>query len=248
MFVSISISEYRQRTQRRRFLLYNLYSWGVPSLVTTATLAIHLLQPATITNPGFGRDTCFFSTYLARLLYLHGIIAAILATNLALFLASAYQLLFGIWAAGSGAAEAGARRRRARGMLGVVAELFLVLGLTWLAEVASLVANWRAGALYSGWEVVVFDIINSLQGVLIFLVLVCKPRMRTKIRAALLDLVPSLHCSKPQQDTTMVSTLLFVLFMSQNRSAIGPDFRHSPPSSLCCRQCTRCRPRRGPRG
>ena len=220
MFLFISTSEYRQRTQRRRFLLYNLYSWGVPSLVTTATLAIHLLQPATITNPGFGRDTCFFSTYLARLLYLHGIIAAILATNLALFLASAYQLLFGIWAAGSGAAESGARRRRARGMLGVVAELFLVLGLTWLAEVASLVANWRAGALYSGWEVVVFDIINSLQGVLIFLVLVCKPRMRTKIRAALLDLVPSLHCRKPQQDTTMVSTL----FMSQNRTATGLIF------------------------
>ena len=240
-------SEYRQRTQRRRFLLYNLYSWGVPSLVTLATLAIHLLQPATITNPGFGRDTCFFSTYLARLLYLHGIIAAILATNLALFLASAYQLLFGIWAAGSGAAEAGARRRRARGMLGVVAELFLVLGLTWLAEVASLVANWRAGALYSGWEVVVFDIINSLQGVLIFLVLVCKPRMRTKIRAALLDLVPSLHCSKPQQDTTMVSTL-FVLFDVSKQKRHWPDFRHSPTSSLCCRRCTRCPPRRGPRG
>ena len=200
-------SEYRQRTQKRRFLLFNLYSWGVPSLVTLATLAIHLLEPPHITAPGFGRDTCFFSTYLARLLYLHGIIAAILATNLAFFLASAYQLLFGIWAAGSGAAEPGARRRRARGMLGVVAELFLVMGLTWLAEVASLVANWRAGALYSGWEVVVFDIINSLQGVLIFLVLVCKPRMRTKIRAALLDLVPSLHCRKPQQDTTMVSIL-----------------------------------------
>ena len=110
-------------------------------------------------------------------------------------------------------------------MLVVVTELFLVMGLTWVAEVnmsvqyictvdnrfllqvVSTVISWRRGEAYSGPEILVFDIINSLQGVLIFLVLVCKPRMRTKIRAALLDLVPSLHCRKPQQDTTMVSIL-----------------------------------------
>ena len=72
--------------------------------------------------------------------------------------------------------------RRTRQMLSVVLELFLVMGLTWLAEVISLVINWRAGRAYAGWEIIVFDIINSLQGLLIFLVLICKPRMRHKIR------------------------------------------------------------------
>ena len=81
--------------------------WGVPGLVTLTTLAIHLLQPPSITNPGFGRDTCFFSTYLARLLYLHGIIALILVINLGFFLASAYSLLFGLWSSSNGADSSG---------------------------------------------------------------------------------------------------------------------------------------------
>ena len=70
-------------------------------------------------------------------------------------------------------------------MAGVVVELFLVMGLTWLADVASLIVNWRSGRAYAGWEILVFDLLNSLQGVLIFLVLVCKPRVRRTILSSL---------------------------------------------------------------
>ena len=77
-------------------------------------------------QPGLGQDTCFFSSYLAHVVYFHGkqpfylmikiphqiyivvflkqfsgIIALLLLGNLTLFLFSAYSLLFGIWA-GSG--------------------------------------------------------------------------------------------------------------------------------------------------
>ena len=109
-------------------------------------------------------------------------------------------------------------------MLVVVTELFLVMGLTWVAEVnmsvqyictvynrfllqvVSTVISWRRGEAYSGPEILVFDVINSLQGLLIFLVLICKPRMRVKIRAAILDLAKSCTRAK-QQENTMVSTL-----------------------------------------
>ena len=37
-------------------------------------------------------------------------------------------------------------------------------------------------SLASGWEIILFDSINSLQGVFIFLVLICKPRMRTIVK------------------------------------------------------------------
>ena len=109
-------------------------------------------------------------------------------------------------------------------MLVVVTELFLVMGLTWVAEVnmsvqyictvdnrlllqvVSTVISWRRGEAYSGPEILVFDVINSLQGLLIFLVLICKPRMRVKIRAAILDLAKSCTRAK-QQDNTMVRIL-----------------------------------------
>jgi hypothetical protein len=67
-------------------------------------------------------------------------------------------------------------------MFWVVLELFLVMGLTWMADVVSLGINWSYGAQYAGYEILFFDVLNSLQGLLIFLVLVCKPRMRSMIR------------------------------------------------------------------
>ena len=93
-----------------------------------------------------------------------------------------------------------------RSMLVVVSELFLVMGLTWVAEVVSTVISWRRGEAYIGPEILVFDVINSLQGLLIFLVLICKPRMRVKIRAAILDLAKSCTRAK-HQDNTMVNII-----------------------------------------
>ena len=83
--------------------MFNLYSWGLPGVVSLVTLLCHILDNENLVKPGFGEDTCFFSSYLAQILFLHGIIAIILVINLGFFLASAYNLLFGLWSnAGSG--------------------------------------------------------------------------------------------------------------------------------------------------
>ena len=100
-------SEFRQRTQRRRFYLFNLYSWGLPGVVTLVTLLCHILDNENLVRPGFGEDMCFFSSYLAKIVYLHGIIALILVINLGFFLASAYSLLFGLWSSGNSADSSG---------------------------------------------------------------------------------------------------------------------------------------------
>ena len=54
--------------------------------------------------------------------------------------------------------------------MSVVLELFFVMGLTWLAEIISIIISWQQGAAYTGPEILVFDVINSLQGLMIFLV------------------------------------------------------------------------------
>ena len=173
-------SNYRQRTQTRRFYYFNLYSWGAPALVCIVTLAIQLLGDSHhLVSPGLGASTCFFSGDLTKLLYLHGIIAAVLT----FFTATAYNLLFGLWAPPSDGDNT--RYQKTKQMLGVVLELFMVMGFTWMADVISTFINWRRGQTYFGWEILVFDMINSLQGLFIFLVLICKRKMREKIRSSL---------------------------------------------------------------
>ena len=203
--------EYRQRTQKRRFYLFNLYSWGFPASVTLVTLMIHLFGSNNMIKPEFGQDRCIFSSYLSRLVYFHGIIAVILVINLIFFMASAYNLLFGLWSPSSNNVGDSGKFQKTRQMLWVVLELFLVMGLTWLAEVVSLLINWVKGTTYAGWEIILFDIINSLQGLLIFLVLICKPRIRYKIRAAIITIFSFCNCSTSEQDTTMVGKNIFYL-------------------------------------
>ena len=177
-------SNYRQRTQTRRFYYFNLYSWGAPALVCIVTLTIQLLGDSHhLVSPGLGASTCFFSGDLPKLLYLHGIIAAVLVINLTFFIATAYNLLFGLWAPPSDGDNT--RYQKTKQMLGVVLELFMVMGFTWMADVISTFINWRRGQTYFGWEILVFDMINSLQGLFIFLVLICKRKMREKIRSSL---------------------------------------------------------------
>jgi hypothetical protein len=61
-----------------------------------------------------------------------------------LFMASSYALLFGIWAPSQDTDNGS--RSNTRQMFGIVAEL---LGLTWLADVVSLVINWNNGHAYT---------------------------------------------------------------------------------------------------
>ena len=183
-FRHLAGSNQSRSSQTRRFYYFNLASWGLPALVSLITLVIHLTSSHPLA-PGLGTHTCFFSGDLQKLLYLHGIIAVILLINITFFLATTYSLLFGLWAP---SADGDTRRyEKTKQMLGVVVELFLVMGITWVADVISTFINWRRGEVYLGWEIVVFDVINSLQGLFIFLVLVCKKKMRERIRLSLIS-------------------------------------------------------------
>ena len=185
-------SDIRFRNQRNRFYYFNLFSWGFPGLVTIVTLTMHLLpeeKTVSIVAPGFGNDSCFLHGYATQMASFHGIIALMLVINLLFFMTSSYALLFGIWAPSRDMDNRS--RSNTRQMFGIIVELFLLIGLTWLADVVYLVINWYNGQAHTGWEIVIFDIINSLQGLLIFLVLICKPRMRRTIRASL---APALKC------------------------------------------------------
>ncbi|XP_023323247.1 probable G-protein coupled receptor Mth-like 1 [Eurytemora carolleeae] len=137
-----SETDARQRSQRRRFKQYNLFSFGTPLLVTVCTIAVHFTPDhlkENIISPGFGEGSCFIEGYLAKILYFHGLIALLLAVNLVLFIISAYSLLLGVWAPARD--EQGSRRINGQ-MTWIVFELFLVMGLTWGSEILTISIDW----------------------------------------------------------------------------------------------------------
>ncbi|KAG7169682.1 G-protein coupled receptor Mth-like 3-like [Homarus americanus] len=149
------------REGNRVFLLYSLYAWGCPFLVTLVAFIIDLTQVDFI-RPKFELPNCWFSDEHSRWLYQYGIMLVLLIINLAFFVRSVVILV-----------------RRQRYKLGsdsnkhtlsawLYAKLFIVIGGVWITEVIAWQTMNHCSVLTT-----ILDSINSLQGVYIFLVAIC---------------------------------------------------------------------------
>jgi hypothetical protein len=58
----------RKQREKRRFIVYSIYAWGLPSVLTAVTAVVDVLDlsPATL-KPNMGVHYCWFSSKLYRL-------------------------------------------------------------------------------------------------------------------------------------------------------------------------------------
>ncbi|XP_060865534.1 G-protein coupled receptor Mth2-like isoform X1 [Metopolophium dirhodum] len=161
--------------EAKKFIIYSIYAWGSTALITIITYGMEKYLPAADPiRPEFGNHSCWFSSSTATLLYFYGPIGILLLSNLLMFIHTAIMIVKHM---SDARVLSGTESRRnvdhekQRFMLYL--KLFIVMGVNWLAEIIS----WASGS--NGFEKYwyVTDIGNSLQGVLIFLIFVCKKRV-----------------------------------------------------------------------
>ncbi|KAJ0180204.1 hypothetical protein K1T71_003608 [Dendrolimus kikuchii] len=144
-----------------RLRVYMVYAWGGPLVVAgAAALLDHLpagAGAAPFLRPRFAVQRCWFYGDMEILVYFFGPVGVLLLVNLALFVSTTRQLTCGLW------------RRD---------ELVVVMGVTWGADVVS----WAAGGPDYVWYAT--DLLNALQGVLIFLVVGCQPHAWAALKRA----------------------------------------------------------------
>jgi len=56
----------------------------------------------------------------------------------------------------------------------MVFKIFIAMSITWMSDVVSFIAVWRLGKNETFKYIAILDFINSLQGVVIFLVMILK--------------------------------------------------------------------------
>nr|XP_045602958.1 probable G-protein coupled receptor Mth-like 4 [Procambarus clarkii] len=144
----------------RTFLMYSLYAWGCPLLITLIGLTLDSLQADAI-RLHFHLPNCWFKDEAGRWAYQYGIIVALVAINTFFFVSSVLLL------------RKRQRQRRETGYYQTISawvfiKLFIIAGVLWITEVIAWQITNQCSIL-----VVILDIINSLQGVYIFLVAVC---------------------------------------------------------------------------
>ncbi|XP_063536112.1 G-protein coupled receptor Mth2-like [Cydia strobilella] len=211
-------SSVSRRSMRRRFGWYCAYAVVLPVILLVVTISMELSPavPSTYLKPNFGVKGCWFKTDQAALPYFYGPVAAILLSNLVIFVCTSrafakhYDKLKDVtpldlahsdfsttddWVRlgtvlgqpltvpeRSPTRDNGGftqRLKKYRKIFRTSCLLSVIMGLSWVLEVVS----WWAGAGSSSVSVwSVFDIINALQGVVIFGMFVLQQPVRSYVK------------------------------------------------------------------
>lgn len=154
------------------FKYYLLCAKGFPLAMLVVTLVMHFLPEHAAKDfirPAMGERRCFIQNDLSALfLYFH--LLNLPCTLIAIFtyLCTSYNLYCGVWSERR-MVSATIEKSNLRVKNVMVVKLFFVLGVTWLMEVVSVVLSTYG---IDSLIFFVFDVINALQGFILFVVMV----------------------------------------------------------------------------
>lgn len=190
--------------QRGRFAIYSLYAWTISGLFTGAALLADNLPDTlipTTMKPGLGLSGhCWFQRRSALIIFFASPVALIMTINLIMFILS--TLMIGSTTRGT---KSITQMTTARTNYKLYLKLWLLMGLTWFV-------GFPASFLESLTLWYIFIILNTLQGLFIFIAFSCKRKIFKTVKSKLSSLT-----SSSTGGSYSVATL------SQNNSKLSSD-------------------------
>ncbi|XP_055388156.1 G-protein coupled receptor Mth [Condylostylus longicornis] len=193
----------------KRFLMYSLYGWGMPILITLLTMSVTRFNLVSDDlQPKFGEGRCWFQYAHSKphLVFFLGPVGILFLFNLILFILTlkyCNQVKKDIQRMQSTNADKPIIKTRftvdkTRFIMNT--KLFIVMGITWILEIISTIFYDQKNVYL--WYI--SDFSNILQGVLVFFVFVFKRR----VWYAVLDRF-GIKTASARKSTTMATTSTF---------------------------------------
>ncbi|KAF2356036.1 GPCR family 2 secretin-like [Trinorchestia longiramus] len=168
-----------------------LYCFGVAGLVSAAALirqTVPAFHGSALPTPHFGAVSCWFAKSSAMAVYLFGPITILLVMNLVCFCLASFRICTLI-----------KRSDRTNTHFVQYLKLFLLMGVSWIFEVISFFVD-GSGNSFLSYTWIFFDFVNIMQGVLIFVVFVCRPSVLRHLATALCGSSCSGRCFVPPEE------------------------------------------------
>ena len=163
-------------TQWRKFALYSTLAWGVPmALVTIVSIMDHVEAVPQAYRPGFGdTNLCWFSNKMALLIYFAVPFAGIMGLNMFLFVFSACM----VFDTTRSTSKMTTNPCSPQTNFYLYLRLAVIMGLTWIIGLV-------AGFVDKEPVWYVFIVLNTLQGLFIFVAFTCTKKVRDGVKSAL---------------------------------------------------------------
>lgn len=153
------------------FIIYWIYGWGGPMCFLVSALVTHHIEGEHL-KPGFGENACWFSGVMQMWVYFYGPIAILLTLNVIYLGLTSWRLWHQY------REYSGSKLRVLRFKCLLYFKLILVMGITWIFEVISFADGSKNNDFWMPT-----DILNALQGLIIFLLLVATRKRVRKLLA-----------------------------------------------------------------
>ncbi|XP_046750868.1 G-protein coupled receptor Mth2-like [Diprion similis] len=153
------------------FWIYTVIGWGAPIVfLTTAIVGQH--TDGIVLNPGFAIRSCWFAGSYERWVYMYGPVAFLMTLNIVYFSLTCYQLWHKY------RSFSGTRLAVMKFKCMLYLKLAWVMGITWIFEAVSSTTEPEWSHYW-----LVTDVINTLQGLIIFLLLIASRKRVRKLLA-----------------------------------------------------------------
>lgn len=180
----------RDRNHGKRFLSYCLYAWGLPMFITFfAILDDQILILPDILRPHFD-DFCWFRGH-GEIFYFRDVTGIQLVINMIFFILTAKQCnkvkeeLKKVTTDQSDPRNKQFLANKSKFIMNV--KLFIVMGISWMGEIVSALTENYAPFKHHKRFFYPMDILNCLQGLLIFILFVVKRRVHQALKKRLFD-------------------------------------------------------------
>ncbi|XP_052756838.1 uncharacterized protein LOC113523273 [Galleria mellonella] len=181
----------KAKSQKRRFLWYSLHAWSVAVLLTLATFLLDVYPISPLLDANMGNGNCWFGvvdqsnkTDWPHYILFVAPMGIVTCTNFVLWVLTARhcaRVKSEVHRLQAGSVGDRAKRRfridQAKYML--TGKLWVVMGAGWVSELLSTFMQQPK------WLWFVVDLLNELQGVFIFIILIFKPKLYYLIRKRL---------------------------------------------------------------
>ncbi|XP_031618903.1 probable G-protein coupled receptor Mth-like 1 [Contarinia nasturtii] len=179
-FSRFSANVIERRQEKMRLRIYKMYAFGIPFLISGIAATLGHMRTDSVTEdthfkPRFCESEYWFAGNLEKFAFFYGPVGVLLFINFVLFASTARQLTCGLWK------REEVKSTTERTTLGKICmKLACVMGVTWVFDLIS----WTHSAWFGGSHYIwiVTDLINTLQGVFIFIVIGCQPQVSNVLK------------------------------------------------------------------
>ncbi|XP_013792846.1 uncharacterized protein LOC106476765 [Limulus polyphemus] len=176
--------------QWRRFLGYSLYSWLTPVILVVVTVVIE--QQENVSNeykPGFGLYHCWFGHKKALSLFFVTPLGTVMFMNVVFFICSARIIV------NTSSDVTNNQTKSSRQNFRLYSKLALLTGLTWIVGLLAGYLDYE-----SLWYI--FVLLNTLQGLFIFVSFSCTRKVRTSLQVKLRSVISKSAFNRTHINTT----------------------------------------------